>query len=36
MDFVPGTGLGKQRQGITKPILATQKTNTQGLGYLDF
>lgn len=36
MDYVPGTGLGKMRQGITQPITAPSKTDRHGLGYLDF
>ncbi|XP_069931033.1 endogenous retrovirus group K member 9 Pol protein [Oryctolagus cuniculus] len=36
MDYVPGTGLGKMRQGITQPITAPSKTDRHGLGYSDF
>lgn len=36
MDYVPGTGLGKMRQGITQPITAPSKTDRHGLRYLDF
>nr|GMD75340.1 G-patch domain-containing protein [Ipomoea batatas] len=32
MGFVEGTGLGKDSQGITAPILATRRPKSQGLG----
>lgn len=36
MDFVPGTGLGRLRQGLVESIPPTQKTDKHGLGYSDF